>query len=233
MQCSYARIQADSPLGDEGVWIAERVATAQDKKNGWTTIAGIVTISEKQAAHTRLYLRVYGPGVSMDVYYDDISFVPVERSCQNLILNGDFEIGDSRFWRPSDRRYINIDISDIGANSSQYSMVVQRYTSNRVYQPLDTRCLVEGQEFVVSAQFRYLNATDLSEGLSCEPSQKNQGRTDACPTVIIRGSQCEANDLEYTFWNEIDQFVWDSDGFNEFEKIFTIDSNIAKCNVSW
>lgn len=234
LECSYARLEASSPLGGENKWIGESVATAQDKKDGWTTMAGIATVTEIQAVHTRLFLRFWGPSTVMDTYYDDVSLVPIAKSCENLVLNGDFEIGDSRFWRPSDRRYVYVDISNLGGGNSQYSMSIQRYTGHRFYQTLDTRCLVEGQEFVISAQFRYLNATNLGSGVTCESSIKNQGDKKACPTVSIRGTQCVDDDIEYTFWNEIDQeqFVWDSTGFNDFEKVFTVDANIAQCNVS-
>ena len=234
LECSYALLEAYSPLGNEGTWIGESIATAENMKDGWTTLAGIMTVSEKQAAHTRLFVKMYGSDIDMNIHFDDVSLIPVDRSCDDLVLNGDFEFGDSRFWRPSDRRYIDVDILTSGASSSQYSMAIQKYTGHRMRQPLDTRCIVEGQQFAITAQFKYINATDLVSGVSCEPTIKSQSDVKACPTIVIRGTQCESNDLEYTFWNEIDQEEnsWDSNGFNNFEKVFNIDANIAKCDVS-
>ena len=195
-------------------------------------MSGILTVTDKIAAHTQLYARLYDTSANMNVFYDDISIVPIPQSCDDLVLNGDFEDGDSRFWLPSDRRRIDIDISSSGADGSQYSLMVSKYTSNRIRQSLDTRCLVEGQEFLISAKFKYLNATDLTSGLDCYPSVLNRGDRMHCPSVVVRGTDCVGDNLEYIFWNEIDQFTWDPNSFNNFEKVFPIGSDMASCEVS-
>ncbi len=230
--CSYIIIRADSALGSENIWSAETVPVVEEKDDGWNLMAGILVMTQKQVEHTRLYARLYGAHLNMNVYYTEISVEPIPRLCENLIVNGDFEVGDTRFWRPSDRRYIDVDVASLGAGNSQYSMSVKKYTGHRLRQPLDTRCLVEGQEYLISADFMYLNGTDLSTGVSCEPSVKNQGDQRHCPTITIRGSNCESEDLEYTFWNEIEQFQWDQSSFNKFERVFVIGQRLGSCKVS-
>ena len=232
LECSNILIRSDSAIGHYEKRYAETVAMAQDIYEGWSIMAGIMTVTEKQAAHDRIYVRLYGPDTNMNVFYDDISIVPIPKSCESLVLNGGFEGGDSRFWLPSDRRYIDTDIASFGANGSKYSLMVQKYTSNRIIQNLDTRCLVEGQEFVISAKFKLINATDLTSGVECTPSLVNVYDPKHCPTITIRGTECGGTNQEYVFWNDIDQFQWDPNDFNDYEKVFPVGADLALCEVS-
>ena len=230
LECSYMIIYSESPLGSYNDWSAETIASSSNQ--GWNIMSGILTLNEKQATNTRIYARLYGPHKNMNIFYDDISITPVPKFCQNLVLNGDFEVGDSRFWRPSDRRYIDVHISSSGANNSQYSLTMNKYTGHSIRQTIDTQCLVEGQQFLINAKFRLLNATDPTLGVECIPSVLYHGYNTHCPTVTIRGRECIGDDLEYLFWNEIDQFQWNPNEFNNFEKVFTVGAEIASCKVS-
>ncbi len=227
----YAKV---NDVGDETVWFAETVPTARAVYDGWSTLAGIMTVTNKEALHDRMYFRLSGTHVDMNVYYDDFSIEPIPKACHNLVLNGDFEGGDSSLWRPSWRPGIDYDIFDqYGANGSLFSLIIQSYTSNSVRQILDTRCLIEGQEFLISAKHRLLNATDLNQGLECEPSILSVWDSRHCPTIFIRGTGCNGtNNLEYTFWNEIDQFQWNPDDFNPYESVLTVGPELASCDVS-
>ncbi len=221
--------------GDENVLFAETVPTAQSVYDGWSTIAGIMTVTNRQAFHDRMYFRLSGTHVNMNVFYDDFSIEPIGKSCHSLVLNGDFEDGDSRFWRPSDRRYINYDMFDqYGADGSLFALIIQQYTtSNSVRQFLDTRCLIEGQEYLISAKHKLLNATDLNQGLECEPSILDVNNKRHCPTAFIRGTGCNGTTLTYRFWNEIDQFQWNPDDFNPYESVLIVGPELASCNVSF
>lgn len=230
--CAWVIIYVESDLGNESIWVAETVPIHQDLDGGWSLIAGILTVNEKQAAHNRIYVRLFGPHQENNVFFDDISIVPIPKSCDNLVLNGNFEEGDSSFWYPVSRDTINVDISNYGANGSDYSMMIQKYTSHGMQQSLDTRCLVEGQEFLLSAKFRLLNATDYVSGVDCEPSIQNLGDSRHCPHFFLEGNQCIGNTVRYNFYNEIDNFEWDPNGFNDFEKVFTIFADFASCDVS-
>merc|ERR1712176_1032506 len=150
------------------------------------------------------------------------------------LLNSDFEIGDSRFWLPNDRKRIDTDISSVGANGSKYSLMIKKYTSNRVRQTLDTRCITAGQEFSITAKFKYVAISDLATGMECSPTVLNLYSKDHCPTVRIVGSGCtsETGSVGYTLWNDIENFEWSKDDFNDYEKILTIDSELASCEVS-
>ena len=191
-------------------------------------------MNEKQAAHDRIYARIHGPHKNMNIFYDDISITPIQKVCNTLVLNGDFETGDSRFWRLSERRrYIDVHMSSLGANKSQYSLMVNKYTGRSIRQTIDTRCLVEGQQFLISAKFRLLNSTDFTLGVECLPTVLDVKYSTHCPTVTIRGTECMGDDdVEYVFWNEVNQFQWNPNEFNNFEKVFTAGEEIASCDVS-
>ncbi len=192
-----------------------------------------MTVTNKAALHDRLYLRLSGTDVSMNVYYDDFSIEPIPKSCNSLVVNGDFEDGNSNFWRPTWRPGIDYDIFDQGADGSQYSLIVEQYTGHTVRQYLDTRCLIEGQEFLISAKHRLLNATDHNVGVECEPSRQSIWDSQHCPTTFVRGRGCDGTDsLELYFWNEIDQFQWNPDDFNNYESVLTIGPELASCDVS-
>ena len=232
-QCSYIHVYVESSLGSENFWVSETVPIHQDVYDGWNMMAGIMTVSEKQAAHSRLFIRLYGPHQSLNVLYDDFSIVEIPESCENIVVNGDFEIGDSRFWRPSSRAEISVDISNYGAGGSNYSMMIQKYTSNGVTQPLDTRCLFEGQDYLISAKFKLLNTTDLVSGVSCDPTNKNLGNSNHCPSIVIRGEGCVGTSVRETFYfNDIEGFVWQKNEFNSFQSVFTFDADLAACKVS-
>ena len=198
-------------------------------------MAGIMTVTEKQLSHDNMLFILSNTHQNMNVFYDDISMVPMSRSCDNLVLNNDFEVGDSRFWSPSYSKYLKAEISNIGADGSKYSLMMipkaPSHTGDNMKQSLDARCFIEGQEYLISAKFKFLNSTDLASGVDCIPGSLNVNKPTHCPTITIRGDSCNGNDVEYIFHNDIDQYQWDPNGFNNFEKVFTINSEIASCEV--
>ena len=222
--------------GNESIEFAETVPMASSLYNGWSIIAGIMTVTRKLIDHERISVVLYGPHKDMNVYYDDISIEPIPKECTNLILNGNFEVGDTRFWRVSNRNYIDVEISDVGADGSNYSSMmrpmIHSYTGNSLRQQLDPRCLIEGQEYLITAKFKLLNTTNLSSGVECLPNELNVGRSSHCPTITIKGTGCIGSDLEYVFWNEIDDFRWEPDAFNNYEKLFAVGAEISLCEVS-
>ena len=232
-QCSYIYFYVESSLGDESFLVGETVPIHQDLSDGWSMMAGILTVSELQVAHNRLFIRLYGPHESLNVFYDDFSIVEIPETCTNIILNGDFETGDLRFWRPSYTPVIDFDVSSYGAGGSNYSMMIQKYTDHGITQHLDSRCFSEGQDYLIRAKFKLLNTTDLVSGVSCDPTSRNLGDANHCPSVCIRGHGCVGNYVREAFYfNDIEGFTWNSNEFNSYESVFTFDADLAACEVS-
>ena len=193
----------------------------------------IWTVTEEQVLHDSISLRLYYQYKSMNVYYYDVKTIPIPQSCSSLLMNSDFETGDSSFLEVSDRRSLHIDISTPGAGGSSYSLMAKIYTSRHsFYLKLDTRCIIENQEFFITAKFRLHNETNPVFGVECEPSIKNKNDANSCPSVAVYGSNCDGDNQRFYFFNEINQIQWNPTSFNDFKKAFPITANLASCKVS-
>lgn len=233
--CGKMYISTQSPIEDRFDQVAETVAVATSVSNGWSMMAGIMTVIEPWVDHDRMSIVLGGPHESMNVYFDDASIIHIPRKCDNLVLNSDFEEGDSRFWLPTTRHNIGVSMSAIESGSSKFAVAISQlkhfYTEHALRQQLDTRCIVEGQEYQINAKFKLVNPSDLTTGLGCDPTSRSVTDENHCPIVTIKGEQCDGNSLEYKFWNDIDFFQWDPDGFNNFQKDFTVNAELASCKV--
>lgn len=236
LNCGYIFIRAESPLGAESVSIASTVATAPNLHQGWELMFGIMTVTEKQAAHNKIYTFLSGPHHSMNVIFDDVSIVPFKRSCDVIVMNGDFEIGDSRFWEPSNANFILMNISSQGANTSNYSIAIEpkrkdSYTQSSIRQKIDVTCLRESQELVIKAKLKLLDSSDLEKGFECDPRQWNVGRSSHCPSISITGTDCEEGNIDNLYWNEVETSQWNQNEFNEFQAVFQVQTNLLTCQV--
>ena len=141
--------------------------------------------------------------------------------------------GDSKFSRPSNKRYIDIHISSLGANRLQYSLMLNEYTGRNARQTVDMECLMGGQQFLISSdnRFRLLNAADLTLGVEYIPSVLFHKYHTHCPTVTIWGRGTIQYDLKYLLWNEINQVQRNLHEFNHSKKEFTVGTQIASCKT--
>ena len=236
LDCAWIFVRVESPLGAESVSIASTVATASNLYHGWELMFGIMTVTEKQAAHNRMYTFLSGPHHSMNVIFDDVSIVPFQRSCDMILMNGDFEIGDSRFWEPSNGNFILMNISSQGASTSNYSIAIEpkeksSYTGSSIRQKIDVKCLRENQDLVIKAKLKLLDSADLEKGFECDPREWNMGKSSHCPSISITGKNCEEGNVDNLYWNEIETSYWDPNEFNEFQAVFQVQSNLISCQV--
>jgi len=56
---------------------------------------------------------------------------------------------------------------------------------------------------------------------------KPKTRIDDYPCCTVIG-----NNIKHLFWNKINQFQWNPNKFNHFEKAFTVGSELGPCEVS-
>lgn len=97
LECSNMLVYTEVDDNHDTIRYAETIAIASSLFSGWSIMAGIITVTDNQADHDRLSVRLYDTHQNINVFYDDISIKPVLLSCENLVLNGNFESGDSRF----------------------------------------------------------------------------------------------------------------------------------------
>ena len=106
-------------------------------------------------------------------------------SCNDMLQNGDFEFGDSSFWRQNAGGEKFVMASD--SESGKYSLHYKQLDGRRwryVYQVLDAGCFAEGQRFGISAQFKMVDAI-TNDPFKCDISAT--GGDYICPYVYLRG----------------------------------------------
>ena len=121
-------------------------------------MSGIMAATDIVAAHNSMRLYLYGTHEAMNVFYKNISITPIPQTCGSQIWNGNFEVGDSRFWKPSSVNLIGMSMFNAGAGGSDYSVMTWllygEANDQSISQELDVRCLDEGHQFLISAKFR-------------------------------------------------------------------------------
>jgi len=158
------------------------------KEDQWNKLYGQFTVTEQFAEADSLFFNIERARGGLDFVMDDVTIQPTSYDCHMPIYNGDFEVGDTRFWGSIGTA--NIDIISPGYNS----VYALRTTSRGEFwssmsQQLDTDCLVEGERFAVSAMILLLSGNnqiyDCTVGLVWAEGE-NGGRDFVCPTMSIR-----------------------------------------------
>jgi len=232
-RCNNLNIHSTKSGADSTyVGIGNTIPIADQSNDEWQYMTGIYTVSELHVDHSRLYIYFYGPDPSVSVIYDDIKIEPLDLDCEQLVLNPSFEDGTGSFWTITDNTRTNAELRNGGADGSDYSLKFEheRNWHGVIRQYLDSRCFVQDQEYVLTAQFQLLNKDDLTETLSCNPSQTNVGAADVCPYLYLHGSGCAGGtSKEIYILNDIDFFEWDKDSFNNFEAEIIITEDFSTC----
>mmetsp|Transcript_31842 Transcript_31842/g.73213 ORF Transcript_31842/g.73213 Transcript_31842/m.73213 type:complete len:3134 (+) Transcript_31842:2040-11441(+) len=229
LECPHFNMHARSDANQEWRRITNVAMVHDSMYTGWDMAVGVVTMNESYANNN--HLRLYGnhaPEV-MNVYLKDFSMERIPFDCNELVLNSDFEDGTTSFWLPGTRSITNFEPVSPGADGSKFSFMLHRpnrYWASHQY--LDSRCFVSGQKYLITAQFRLLNAEDDS-GFTCIPGDKSHG-DEHCPTVRVRGYGCTSADQDLFFWNEIPFATWDPDGFNAFQADLDITDEMSTCS---
>jgi len=229
-ECMYINMYSRSEVTDARRYIrlANTVAVADDKRDGWDLASDIFTIEETHANNEELLVYTEGPHQNMNVIVMDMSIVPVPFDCSNLVLNPSFEDGSLSFWKPYDIK-IDRGIISPGADNSQHaSFLTGQHAHWTLLQNLDPRCFLDSQEYVITGKFKLLNET--SHTFECSPSDKNARSRSHCPTVRVYSWNCDGANEDKMFWNDIPFFEWDKDKFNDFMAEFTVTGNWATCS---
>ena len=99
-QCSGIRLRKESI--DEGTKynaVTSNVAIHPDeyeRGDNWTLMNGIFTFDKITVNHTRMYFILEG-SITDTVIYDDISIIPLEKYCDQSVMNPSFEVGTTSY----------------------------------------------------------------------------------------------------------------------------------------
>ena len=229
-KCGIVSVITASPLGNRYALVSDPIAIADAEKTGWGKYTGIYTLTETETNFTEIYLLLTGTDKDTTVIYDEISMEPLPRNCDDMVLNGSFEFGDTSFWKPNDLK-ITFDVVDEGGSgNNEYALRYQRGNSSRwqyMYQDLDTRCFEEGQHFEIKAFFKLLDSA--GDPFTCTPGDRNSGSDLHCPIMYIYAWNCDGGNIDVELWNENTSTSWNATVFNEFTYTFPVEPNLATC----
>ena len=166
--------------------------------DGWMAIAGFYTVREVNFKPDDFFFYFDGARYK-DLTIDNVSFERMPMDCTNLISNPSFEDGTSSFWFQSSRENSKLDL--VGGTDSNYALRVyeRAHMAEGVWQDLDPRCFVPGQEFTIAGKFRLLNGT---ANALCDPAI-TWWDNKQCQSVHIQAWGCDnPADLWMQFWDQ-------------------------------
>ena len=169
--------------------IAPVVSPGSDTK--WGTIFGVFTANAMMANAYKAFLYVGKAGEGVDIAIDDVHVNTYAKDCSNLVLNGDFEVGDARSWTFDGSP---ISVHTEGANGSTFS-IIQEERERRDWgmkQGLDISCIVLGEVYVMTAKIKLLKDKVPFE---CNPNVVLG--TEGCPTaqLFVQSSERKYRDI--------------------------------------
>jgi len=161
---------------------------------GWNTLYGKFTVTETLAAADSVYFFIERARPGLNMIVDDVIIQPTIHGCSMPIYNGDFEVGDTRFWRSIGTTEIAIYPTGYTSEKSLRTTVRKEWWGSML-QDLNKDCLIEGERFNVNAMLLLLDEND--NVYDCDPNLvwgENGNMDSVCPVVTLRlatGSQVE------------------------------------------
>eukprot|EP00554_Chaetoceros_debilis_P007442 CAMPEP_0194077066 /NCGR_PEP_ID=MMETSP0149-20130528/3732_1 /TAXON_ID=122233 /ORGANISM="Chaetoceros debilis, Strain MM31A-1" /LENGTH=4275 /DNA_ID=CAMNT_0038757959 /DNA_START=113 /DNA_END=12940 /DNA_ORIENTATION=+ len=147
-----------------------KVATPTDKE--FNLLHGVIEIGHKYNViqHATLYIEYFDE--SFDIVVDDFSVTKMESACfGNFFRNGDFTVGDSRFWRADGTAKYEV----VGDALRVYD---RGSSSNGIEQSLyvDLDCVNEFDRFLVRATYRLEDIN--GDSFDCDLREDDGGLTE-------------------------------------------------------
>ncbi|KAL7579620.1 hypothetical protein ACA910_007984 [Epithemia clementina (nom. ined.)] len=197
--------------------------------DGWMTISDVfpATIHDELADQSVLYID--GPGQDLVVVVDEVSISPLEMNCNQLILNGDAESGETaQFWRltsKSNAMKIKTTVDSSGTNKA-FQLTERENSVDGIEQGIDGRCLNAGSVWKVEAEMK-LRSRSTGKFVACVPGETNLLKF-ACPSVRLSAVEDGVEErLEDRFFMTNTNITWVANEFNKYESIVVISRELA------
>jgi len=159
------------------------------EQDDWNMLYGHFNVTETLAEADSVFFNIERARPGVNLIIDDVIIQPTLYGCQQPLYNGDFEIGDNRFWK-------TIGSTEIGMYTPGYdgSSYALRTTSRNEFwgsmtQDLNKDCLVEGDRFTISAMILLLDEND--DVYECDVSAvwgvlADGAMDNNCPSMILK-----------------------------------------------
>jgi len=193
-------------------------------KDGWNDLFGYFTANSQMNNADDVELYISGAGLDLNIVVDDVTVTPIVNpfSCNELIKNGDFEIGDARFWTVNGG---TIDIWNDGYNGSGFAAkhTNRGLLSHGMSQMIDNKCFKNvGETWRVDAQFKLVSGL-ADVPMNCDIT--TQFGTSACPRFILSVVEdpTDANsNVEITALENISTIDWIAAEYNTFSAVIDV-----------
>jgi len=169
--------------------------TSEFKPGGWSKFWGYFIVNEHMAFADLVAFTIDGPKAGVNIVLDDMTIVPVVPSERDCIMNGDFVIGDTRFWQCHGHG-CKVELESPGKDGSDYAIKMVDSVSAPLFNLLnhhenfwlkftiDSDCLDPTKMYEVNAWFK-LQDKEGNE-VFCNPFLYYSDQEDSCPNISIK-----------------------------------------------
>ena len=133
-------------------------------------LQGVITIDDYNGLpieeKSSVFWSIENYKKNVDMIVDNVTFVPIDDSCNDLVLNGDFATGTSEYWRAY-RTHGNAKLEMVaGAGPGSEDKALKVYDKNHysygLMQYIKIGCLTAGERYVLRAKFKTEDASGVS-----------------------------------------------------------------------
>jgi len=180
-KCPEIKMTIRYPLNDDDVKIViytiGNAVRYFDLVDGYFLLQGVVEITEEIANAAAVQFNIKRNRRDYQMFADNISMEKIDSNCDELVLNGQFNEGDSRFW---DRLSgSSLDIIGPGASGSDdYALKGYKGGPQTLIRP---ECLEDGARYLALSKFRL--SIDNDSYLPCNPTATGSTK---CPRMLFR-----------------------------------------------
>ena len=195
--------------------------------DGWYTMTGVFSASifDEQADRSDLsWDQVSDKGVFI---LDNVSIIPLTKTCKELIFNGDIEYDETpRFWRMWVNGGGKIAVANDGPGNHVLAISKRLVAADGIYQFVDPACMTRSDVWRFSARIK-LTSISSGLGVACQPG--GLALSVACPPIRITGwigSTIVVDKIQYM----TNRLVWLPNSYNTYANEFVVDSILASCD---
>jgi hypothetical protein len=150
--------------------------------SGWNLLHGTFTVDARVQAASSVSFFVERRRIGATMTLDNVSVRIIPLSCNQLVFNGDFAEGTSRFWTKS----VPKDASTLMVKKIRENWALEMSgRSSAIESPrqdVRVNCLVAGARYLATARFKLLASDGTS--IVCNPSFVVGEK--ACPRMVLR-----------------------------------------------
>jgi hypothetical protein len=203
--------------------------TDHGTSNGWYIMSGVFIASTYDAVADKSTLTFDQVASGKDFIIDDVSITPLAKDCNQLLLNGDAEYGETpSFWAHwIENGGEKIDLVSVTADNHAFKVHQRTLSGDGIHQFIDPRCLVAGRRWKLVAQMRLISRA-TGQGVTCDPLDKRVSF--ACPPVRIAAwTSSGAKEVDQPFYMS-NRPNWSTSTLNTYEVVFTVSTALANAD---